>query len=385
MALDDRGRLWVAESYSYKEWEKRGEDRVLVFEDTDGDGRFDSRKMFWDEGRHISSVEVGFGGVWVIDVPNLLFIPDRDSDDRPDSDAEVKLTGFTLKASHNMANGLRWGPDGWLYGRHGVLAKSSVKIPGAEPLAGIEGEFDCAIWRYHPTADGGRFEVFCRGMTNPWGMDWNGHGDVFFSGNVNGHLWHGIRGARYDRMFGEGFFPHAYRRLGPCADHLHHAGDWGEWTNTRSDDGKGAHDRFGGGHSHCGLMIYRGDNWPAEYRGRAFLCNTHGRRVNSERLEVQGSGYVARHEDDFLLANNAWFKGVEMVYGPDGGVYLSDWCDYGECHDSDGVHRSSGRIYKITYGKPDEVPEGLRDLKKLDSGRLAKVQSHANAFFASAE
>lgn len=107
MTLDDRGRLWVAESYSYKEWEKKPKDRILIFEDTDNDGRFDTRKVFWDKGKHVSSVEVGFGGVWVIDVPDLLFFPDKDGDDVPDGDPEVKLTGFNLKASHNMANGLK--------------------------------------------------------------------------------------------------------------------------------------------------------------------------------------------------------------------------------------------------------------------------------------
>ena len=65
MKLDDRGRVWVAESYSYKEWEMKGEDRVLVFEDSDNDGRFDSRKIFFDKATHLSGMVVGFGGVWI--------------------------------------------------------------------------------------------------------------------------------------------------------------------------------------------------------------------------------------------------------------------------------------------------------------------------------
>ena len=70
------------------------------------------------------------------------------------------------------------------------------------------------------------------------------------------------------------------------------------------------------------------------------MCNTHGRRVNADRLVRDGNSYIARHEPDFLLAGNQWFRGVELKYGPDGGVFLTDWSDLGECHDRDGVHRT---------------------------------------------
>ena len=98
-------------------------------------------------------------------------------------------------------------------------------------------------------------------------------------------------------------------------------------------------------------MIYLGDNWPDAYRSHIFMCNLHGNRVNQDILERTGSGYVAHHGKDFLLANDPWFRGLALMYGPDGGVYVSDWCDTGECHNYEHITETTGRIYKVTYGK----------------------------------
>ena len=86
-------------------------------------------------------------------------------------------------------------------------------------------------------------------------------------------------------------------------------------------------------------MIYLGDNWPDKYRGTFFTNNMHGNRVNNDRLVPNASTYVGVHGDDFLFGNDPWFRGMSIKYGPDGGVYISDWHDFGECHDSDGSHR----------------------------------------------
>ena len=377
MAIDDRGRLWVAESYSYKEWEKTGEDRILVFEDTDNDGHHDSRKVFASGIDHLSGMTVGWGGVWVCSAPNLLFYPDKDRNDVPDGDGEpeIVLDGWTTRAKHNFFNGLTWGIDGWLYGRHGITAPSKVGAPGTPDDERIE--FDCAIWRYHPVTK--KFEVVCRGTTNPWGLDWNAAGDMFFTNNVNGHLWHAIPGAYYPRMGNRAdpFSKFVYDRIPMCCDHLHHAGGTTDWTRSR--DGKGVHGELGGGHSHCGGMIYLGGKWPEKYRDKMFLCNTHGRRVNVDRLDPEGPTYVARHEPDFLQANNPWFRGVQLLYGPDGDVYLSDWCDHGECHDNDGVHRTSGRIYKIIYGEPSPPME--ENLWEMTDEELFALHEHENEWY----
>ena len=123
-AMDDRGRLWVAECYSYPQWlppGQTGKDRILILEDTDGDGHFDTCKVFADHLTNVSGIELGFGGVWVCATPNLLFIPNRNGDDKPDGPPEVVLDGWDLlKAQHNVFNSLTWGPDGWLYGCNGI-------------------------------------------------------------------------------------------------------------------------------------------------------------------------------------------------------------------------------------------------------------------------
>ena len=153
MAWDSRGRLWVAECYTYAEsrvnFDLRLKDRILIFEDTDNDGVFDRRKVFWDQGSQLTSIVLGLGGVWAACAPNILFIPDRNGDDVPDAEPEVVLDGFDNDSvRHNIVNGLKWGPDGWLYGRHGILASSEVGVPGTsrEKRARI----NCSIFRYHP-------------------------------------------------------------------------------------------------------------------------------------------------------------------------------------------------------------------------------------------
>src|SRR4029079_12204274 len=98
------------------------------------------------------------------------------------------------------------------------------------------------------------------------------------------------------------------------------------------------------------------------YRGKVFTLNLHGHRVNVDRLEREGSGYVAEHDPDMFKTDDPLFRGIDIQYGPDGGVYILDWSDIGECHESDGVHRTSGRIYKIMYGE-EEKP---RIVNKLD-------------------
>ena len=369
--FDDRGRLWVVECFSYPDFKTENKDRVLIFTDTDNDGRFDERKVFLDNGHRLSGITWGFGGVWLCSAPELIFIPDRNGDDMPDGKPIVHLDGWTLKASHNMVNGLAWGPDGWLYGRQGILADSLVGKPGT--LEKDRTLLNCAIWRYHPTRQ--IFEVVARGTTNPWGLDWDENGQAFFSNNVIGHLWHLIAGAHYQRMYGEDFNPYLYELMPACSDHLHWAGK--DWTKTRG--GQGAHDTLGGGHSHCGAMIYLGDNWPAEYRGTIMMANTHGNRFLYDKLERSGCGYVGRHGDNFFMAHDPWFRGVSIQYGPDGGVYATDWNDFGECHDYDGTYRSSGRMYKITYGSPRKMEPF--NLAKLPDKELVQLQLHQNDWY----
>lgn len=354
MDFDGKGRLWAAECYTYAEnplrWDLDLRDRVIVLEDTDGDGKADKRTVFWDQGTRLTSVAVGHGGVWVTCAPQLLFIPDADGDLVPDGEPVAMLDGFDAETiGHNIVNGLKFGPDGWLYGRHGITSTSFVGAPGTPEDERIA--LNCAIWRFHPERK--TFEVFCHGGTNPWGLDWNEDGQLFYTNTVIGHLWHGIPGAYYERMFGAHLNPYAYELIGHTADHYH----WDRGSEKWSDIREGISDKtseLGGGHAHMGCLIYKGGVWPEKYHGKLFTCNLHGSRINMEILEREGNGYVGRHGEDFLFMKDPWFRGLDLITGPDGQVWMNDWSDTGECHDNDGIHRSSGRIYRIVYDGPDK-------------------------------
>nr|WP_161501512.1 PVC-type heme-binding CxxCH protein [Rhodopirellula sp. SM50] len=372
ITFDDRGRLWVAESYSYagSTFTDQPHDRILIFEDTNGDGVLDRRKVFCGGLTHLTGLELGFGGVWITAPPNLAFLPDANHDDVPDGEAVVHLDGWSLKAEHNSVNGLTWGPDGWLYGRHGIKQPSHVGRPGDASQDRIK--LSCSIWRYHPTAH--QFEIVADGTINPWGLDFDDHGQGFLTTSVVEHLWHLVPGAHYQRWKDRGVHPnpHVYEAMSATSDHLH-------WSSGKSMDHPASSMLdFGGGHSHCDAMIYLGDRWPPEYRGSLLTSNIHGRRINRDRLDRRDGPYRGGHADDFLVAEDPWFRAVSMEYGPDGDVYVTDWSDNGECHDRDGVHRTSGRIYKITWGNPRRVDV---DLGQATDKQLVDCQLHANEWF----
>ncbi len=379
MAFDARGRLWVAENHTYAEskvnYDLNQSDRIIILEDADGDGKAEKRTVFADGFQRLTSVEVGFGGVWVMAPPALYFIPDRDGDDRPDGPPQVVLDGWDDSAArHNFTNGLRWGPDGWLYGRNGILATSRVGLPGA--TAEERTPLNCGIWRYHPTRK--VFEIVCVGTTNPWGMDWDAHGQMFFINTVIGHLWHVIPGAHFRRMYGEDLRPTVYKLIEQTADHFHWDTSAEEWTAQRKGVSEGT-SKAGGGHAHSGLMIYLGDSWPEAYRGELFTVNLHGRRLNQDHLARAGATYVGQHRPDFMQSGDEWFRAIDLAYGPDGGVYLLDWSDIGECHENDGVHRTSGRVFKLDYG-PAKKSKPF-DLAKESNAALVKLHEHRNEWY----
>jgi len=145
-----------------------------------------------------------------------------------------------------------------------------------------------------------------------------------------------------------------YELLDQNADHLHW--DTAEAWNEAKKGMSNSTDAAGGGHAHCGMMIYLGDNWPGQYRGRLFTLNMHGRRINQDRLERHGATYTGLHEVDMLMSSDPWFRGIELLYGPDGGVYIADWTDIGECHENDGVHRTCQSIQRAA-GQATTAPQ----------------------------
>ena len=139
MSFDGRGRLWIAENYTYAErgvrFDLKLRDRVIILADEDGDGRADSRRIFSDDLQMLTGLVVVPEGVWLMCPPKLLFVPDRNGDDQPDGPAQEVLDGFTVAQEnyHNFANGLKVGPDGWLYGRCGASCPGEVGPPGSAP------------------------------------------------------------------------------------------------------------------------------------------------------------------------------------------------------------------------------------------------------------
>ncbi|MHB1082520.1 MAG: PVC-type heme-binding CxxCH protein [Prosthecobacter sp.] len=389
--FDERGRIWVVEGNSYPKPREvgAGQDRINILEDKDGDGVFETKKIFCEGLNLVSGIELGFGGVWVGAAPYLMFIPDADKDDRADPlqvnsggqrglgnnpireekidhllqpqvpglnfTAYALLDGWGSQDTHETLNSFIWGPDGWLYGCHGVFTHSRVGKPGTpddqrKPI-------NAGIWRYHPTRH--EFEIFAEGTSNPWGLDYDQYGEFFVTACVIPHLYHIVPGGRYQRQAGQHFNPYTYDDIKTIADHAHYAGSARPDVAFDKTTGAGIvnddTNALGGGHAHCGLAIYQSSLFPPTYRNQLIFGNLHGHRLVTNYTDPHASTYVGKHGSDFMRANDMHFIPVTQKVGPDGALYVSDWSDEQICHrGSNAVEnwdRSNGRIYRISYGE----------------------------------
>ena len=258
----------------------------------------------------------------------------------------------------------------------GFMADVDIPAPGRIGVPGTPDELrypiDGGIWRYHPKRK--VVEVLAHGTVNPWGHDWDEHGELFFINTVIGHMWHMIPGAHY-RESGSGASqnPLIYERMSQHADHFHYDTNLA-WHKSR-----------------MGQLMILGVGMPMwEWRSiRRIIFRLNGeivcllgtsmvRRLNRERLKREGSGYVGKHETDVFENSNEWFRGMEVSVGPDGAIYGLDWSDTGECHDHTGVHRTSGRIYKFFHQK-----NPVADLSILENrfDDLEAVIRHPNVWY----
>ncbi|WP_395750547.1 PVC-type heme-binding CxxCH protein [Prosthecobacter sp.] len=388
--FDERGRIWVVEGNSYPKPREvgAGQDRIKILEDKDGDGVFETKKIFCEGLNLVSGIELGFGGVWVGAAPYLMFIPDKDHDDKPDPSegelanqvpglnfpAKILLDGWGSQDTHETLNSFIWGPDGWLYGCHGVFTHSKVGKPGApddqrKPI-------NAGIWRYHPVRH--EFEIFAEGTSNPWGLDYDQHGEFFVTACVIPHLYHIVPGGRYQRQAGQHFNPYTYDDIKTIADHAHYAGNPRPDVSHDKSTGAGIvnddTNALGGGHAHCGLSIYQSSLFPPTYRNQLIFGNLHGHRLVTNYTDPHASSYIGKHGSDFMRANDMNFIPVTQKVGPDGALYVSDWSDVQICHrGSNAVEnwdRSNGRIYRISY---DGWKPWKGDLAKEDDEALAKL------------
>ena len=300
-----------------------------------------------------------------------MFVPVKEGEDKPAGEPQILLDGWAYQDTHETLNTFTWGPDGWLYGCHGVFTHSRVGKPGTPDKDRVP--INAGVWRYHPTRH--VFEVFAEGTSNPWGLDFNEYGHAFIEACVIPHNFYMIPGGRYQRQAGAHFNPYTYADIQTIAEHRHYVGGNPHGGNGRSDEA-------GGGHAHCGAMIYLGGTWPKEYHGKMFMGNVHGHRINVDTLTPKGSGYTATRSPDFLLANDSWARFINLTYGPDGNVYLIDWYDKQACHHNDPNiwDRSNGRIYKICH--KDAKPVKGINLQKCKDAELVEYQFHDNEWFA---
>ena len=361
---DDRGRLWVIQYLQYPnpagltrkkvdEWSRteydrmpeppprgpRGADRITICTDTDGDGRADAFRDFVTGLNLCTGLEFGHGGVFVIQAPYLLFYADENADDVPDGDPEVLLEGFGLEDSQSLANHLTWGPDGWLYGVNGSTTTCRIR--------GIE--FQQGVWRYHPVSR--RFELFCEGGGNPYGLTFDAGGNLVYSSN-GGLCHHAVQGGYFEKNFGKHgplHNPHAYGWFGS----VRHTGLTGR-PNT-------------------GGIFYLAESFPERYRG-AFMCGDFLGHTCSWWTVAREASTLALKLGGFLLeAHDASFGPTDLCLGPQGEVYVADFFDRRTAHpdpDAD-WDVETGRVYRIDARDPrgrEENDAATRRLAGIDGG-----------------
>src|SRR5437016_4567539 len=351
MAFDERGRIWITESIEYpRKPAGIGRDRVKVLEDTDADGRADKVTIFADGLNIPTGVAIGYGGVWVLNAPDLLFLREKDG---KEISREVVLTGFGRTDTHELPNSLTWGPDGWLYGLNGVFNQSHVRSNN-----GREYTFNCALWRVHPRTR--EFQIVAEGTSNPFGIAWDGEGSAIVEAChwANDHLFHFVETGHYQRQAGA--FPPFAIPIGSITDHGH--------QKT----------------AYCGLAFLDTDAYPPRFCERIVVGNIHGGAINVDRLQRDGATYLAKGESDLFTANDAWCMPVALKVGPDGCLYVLDWYDRYHCsqdaaRDPAGVDRLKGRLYRLRYENTPRAPK--MDLENESDAQLIARLASGNIYF----
>jgi putative membrane-bound dehydrogenase-like protein len=364
--FDDRGRLWVVQYLQYPfpagltinaydqylraRYDRmpaappkhvRGADKITLLEDEDGDGSFESHTDVITGLNITTSVLTGHGGVWVMNPPYLLFYRDRTGDGLPDGEPETRLAGFGLEDTHSLANSLTWGPDGWLYGVHGSTSTARVRD------VSFLGQ---AVWRYHPDTDD--FELFAQGGGNPWTLSFDSKGRAFSGDNGgNSRGFHWVTGGRYQKNWPKhGPFnrPHSYGHI-PNMDHEGYAARFAMTS-----------------------VIYEEGQLPG-YEGQLISGMALTSRVQATRFVTDGSTFRTVDTDALVTTGDRSFRPVDMAVGPDGAVYIADWCDIRMDHSDprDTWDKSCGRIWRLRA--KDWRPAPRVDLSARNSGQLVEL------------
>lgn len=390
LTFDDRGRMWCVQYIQYPfpaglritEYDQyirakfdkvpeppprgaRGNDKITIHEDTDGDGTFDSVKTFVD-GLNIATAALPDPqrqGVWVLNPPYLLFYPDRDRNDVPDADPVVHLSGFGLEDTHAVASSLTFGPDGWIYGAHGSTCTARVRAHLNKDEKETTDFLGQCIWRYHPTRH--VFEIFAEGGGNTFGVAFDPAGQLF-----SGTNWGKYRGLHYVQG---GYYIKGWAKHGPLTnphafgyfDHMPHDGNADRLTHT--------------------FVIYNDLRLPHKYHGKIIGPNSLMSRIPASRLERHGSTYKTIEEDPILTSDDGWFRPVDVKVGPDGALYIADFYEPRISHvdPRDTWDRSTGRIWRVrpTDWTPGPRPQITRPPTPLE----ALLGNHRNGTLGEAD
>ncbi len=191
---------------------------------------------------------------------------------------------------------------------------------------------------------------------------------------MNPHLFHVIQGAHYEPWRNRESSRFAYERIATIADHLHYLGS----QDFHEGIGSPEEDTLGGGHAHCGTMVYLGDSWPDKYRNTVFMNNIHGKRVNNDVLNALVPVTQPLMARTLYVPKIPGTWGRNDQYGPDGSVFFSDWSDTGECHSVRNTQRETGRIFKVVFGDIKPVAVNVSTLADVE---LVKLHLHRNDWF----
>ena len=382
--FDERGRMWVVQYIQYPNpaglevltWDNHlrkvfdavpppppfdrpehqkfvGKDKITIHEDVDGDGVFETHKTFLDCLNMCTSLAFDKDGVWVMHPPYLLFYPDRDHDDQPDGPPEVHLSGFGLEDTHSIANSLKWGPDGWLYGATGSTVTARVKVEQGDSDE-VFPFFGQNIWRYHPGTH--QFELFAEGGWNTFGVDFDSRGRLYSGTNGNLQSVYFVQGGYYQKSFGK----HGPHTNPYTFGHFFGLPIEGEkvrlvhkWVLYESGAIPSLKDHFVGSNS---------------------LAN----KVHALRITPDGSAFKTVEIEPPVQTRDKWFRPVHTVIGPDGAIYLADWYDARITHvdPRDNWDRERGRIYRLRDAQ--SVPCYQMQLLKFNSEALVARLSDPN-------
>ena len=379
MAWDERGRLWVVESFDYPNHVTeagRGSDRIKICEDTDGDGKADKFTVF-AEGLNIpSSITFSNGGVIVPEKRSTWFLKDSDGDGKADVRREL-FAGWYPRAldTHAGPNNFRYGLDNWMWGMVGYGSFQG-------DVGGKQLHFQQGFLRFKP--DGSQLEYLRSTSNNTWGIGFSDEGIVFGS-TANGcpSVYLPIPN-RYYESVGGGWAPGVLRMISP------------DWMFHSPNPKVRQVDYHGGYTAAAGHALYTARAYPKAYWNRtAFVAEPTGHIVGTFVIEPKGADFKSRNSFNLLASMDEWTSPIMAEVGPDGFVWVIDWYAYivqhnptpqgyqngpGNAYETPRrADHKHGRIYRIVYN--GATPSGSLDLSRATAKDLVAALRNNNLFW----